>query len=265
MIYPQKPADGTVLHWREGSIAHIRFNRPRALNAIDTVMAAGFLKACQDIAADREVRVVWVSGEGRAFMAGGDLAAMQVDPVAVAQELIDGMHGGLRILAGLDAPVVASVQGAVAGGGLGLVMSCDMVLAAEETRFGVAYPLIGASCDCSTSWTLPRLVGMHKAMELAILGDTIEASEALSLGLCNRVYPLEELEAQTRKLVERIAVGPTLAYGNLRRLIRASLHSNLDSHLDAEADGFKACAGTADFTEGVAAFLAKRPAQFKGH
>lgn len=265
MTYPQKPAEGTVLHWREGAIAHIRFNRPQALNAIDTAMAAGFLQACQDIAADRAVRVVWISAEGRAFMAGGDLAAMQADPVPVAQALIAGMHGGLRLLAALDAPVIASVQGAVAGGGLGLVMNCDMVLAAEGTRFGVAYPLIGASCDCSTSWALPRLVGLHKAMELAILGDTVEAREALSLGLCNRVCAPDALEAQTRQLVERIAAGPTVAFGHLRRLIRASLHNTLDTHLDAEANGFRACAGTADFREGVAAFLAKRPARFQGN
>jgi len=263
--YPQQASEGSVLHWREGGIAQIRFNRPQALNAIDTVMATGFLKACQDIAADSEVRAVWISAQGRAFMAGGDLAAMLSDPVTVAKELIDGMHGGLRLLAELDAPVIASVQGAVAGGGLGLVLSCDIVLAAEGTRFGVAYPLVGASCDCSTSWSLPRLVGLHKAMEMVILGDTIGAEEALSLGLCNRVYPPADLEAQARKLVERIAHGPTVAYGHLRRLIRASLHSSLDTHLDAEAHGFRACAATADFKEGLSAFLDKRAAQFKGH
>lgn len=253
-----------MLHWREDNTAHIRFNRPQALNAIDVPMADAFLKACQDIAADPEVRVVCISGEGRAFMAGGDLASMQVNPVFTAQQLIDGMHGGLRILAALDAPVVACVQGVVAGGGFGLVMACDIILAAEGTRFGVAYPLIGASCDCSTSWSLPRLVGMHKAMELALLADMIDAKEALSIGLCNRVYPPAELEGETRKLLDRLAAGPTLAYGNLRRLIRNSLHNSLDTHLEAEAAGFKACAGTEDFKEGVAAFHAKRSAQFKG-
>lgn len=264
MAYPERQPSGTVLHWREHSVAHIRFNRPKALNAIDTGMALGFLKACQDIAGDAGVRVVCLSAEGRAFMAGGDLAAMAADPVPVAEQLIAGMHGGLRLLAGINAPVVASVHGAVAGGGLGLVLACDMVIAAEGTRFGVAYPLIGASCDCSTSWSLPRVVGMHKAMELAILGNTLEAEEALRLGICNWVVPLASLEAETRKLVERVAAGPTVAYGHLRRLIRASQHSDLGTQLDAEAAGFKACAGTADFKEGVSAFLEKRGASFEG-
>src|SRR5690606_32952531 len=157
-----------------------------------------FLRACTDIAADDRVRVVRMSGEGRAFMAGGDLAAMKADPVAVSARLIAGVHGGLRLLAGLDAPVVASVQGAVAGGGLGLVLGgADLVVAAEGTRFSVAYPLIGASCDCSTSWSLPRLVGLHRAMELMLLSDAVDAADALRLGLCNRVVPAAELQTET--------------------------------------------------------------------
>lgn len=265
MAYPDRPdAAATVLHWRDGAVAHIRFNRPKALNAIDTVMAAGFLQACTDIAADPQVRAVWLSAEGRAFMAGGDLAQMRGDPVPVAQSLVAGMHGGLRLLAGLDAPVVASVHGAVAGGGLGLMLGCDLVLAAEGTRFGVAYPLIGASCDCSTSWGLPRVVGLRKALELALLADTLDAAEALRLGLVNRVVPAADLEGEARKIVERLAAGPTQAYGKLKRLLRGSLQNDLDSQLDAEAAGFKACATTPDFIEGVSAFLEKRPAQFTG-
>lgn len=266
MPYPSKDAEVPVLHWREGAIAHLRFNRPQALNAIDVAMARAFLGACEDIAADPGVRVVWLSGEGRAFMAGGDIAAMGSDPVPVAEQLIAGMHGGLRVLAQLNAPVVASVQGAVAGGGLGLLLGgADVIVAAEETRFGVAYPLIGASCDCSTSWSLPRIVGLHRALELALLADTIDAAEALRLGLCNRVVPALELETETRRLVERLAIGPTLAYGRLRRLIRASHRASFEEQLDAEARSFRECAATRDFTEGTAAFLGKRRPSFKGH
>jgi 2-(1,2-epoxy-1,2-dihydrophenyl)acetyl-CoA isomerase len=228
-------------------------------------MAQALLRACQDLAADPLVRVVWLTGEGRAFMAGGDLAAMAADPVPVASELIAGMHGALRVLAALDAPVVASVQGAVAGGGLGLVLGgADLIIAAEGTRFGVAYPLIGASCDCATSWSLPRIVGLHKALELALLADTVDAAEALRLGLCNRVVPAAELEDASRAIVNRLAGGPTRAYGQLRRLVRQSLATGFDAQLEAEAAGFRECAGTADFREGVDAFLAKRRAQFQG-
>ena len=266
MTYPEKPAEGPLLHWREGAVAHIRFNRPQALNAIDVPMAHAFLQACEQIASDRLVRVVWMSAEGRAFMAGGDIAAMAgPEPVAVAAQLIAGMHGGLRLLAQSNAPVVASVHGAVAGGGLGLVLGgADIIVAAEGTRFGVAYPLIGASCDCSTSWSLPRLIGLHRALELALLAESIDASEAQRLGLCNRVVPAAELEGESRRIVERLANGPTLALGRLRRLIRASQHSSFEDQLEAEADGFRACAATQDFAEGVNAFLNKRRPEFQG-
>ncbi|CAN7780490.1 enoyl-CoA hydratase-related protein [Variovorax sp. LjRoot84] len=266
MTYLDKQDEGAVQHWREGAIAHLRFNRPQALNAIDIDLADGFLRACNDIAADPEVRAVWISGEGRAFMAGGDIAAMHGDPIRTADRLISSMHVGLRRLAHLDAPVIASVQGAVAGGGLGLLLGgADLIVAAEGTRFSVAYPLIGASCDCSTSWALPRLVGLHRALELALLSDTIDAPEALRLGLCNRVVRQVDLEAETRRLVERIVAGPTLAYGRLRRLIRASLNTGFADQLDAEAAAFRESAATGDFREGVSAFLDKRVPKFTGN
>jgi len=266
MSYPnQTPArDAPLLCWREGSVAHLRFNRPDAMNAIDIPMAQAFLTACRAIAEDPLVRAVWISGSGRAFMAGGDIATMRHDPPAISRELIDGMHGGLRLLAQLRAPVVASVHGAVAGGGFGLMLCCDLVIAAEATRFCVAYPLIGASCDCSTSWALPRLVGMRKALELALLADTFDAMEALRLGLVNRVVPQTELHVNAERTVQRLAAGPTLAYGHLKRLIRISLDNDLSAQLDAEAAGFQACAGTGDFAEGVAAFLDKRTPHFTG-
>ncbi|HWT21259.1 MAG TPA: enoyl-CoA hydratase-related protein [Variovorax sp.] len=265
MKYPEKSEEGPVLCWRDGAVAHLRFNRPQALNAIDVAMASAFLGACEAIAVDPKVRAVWISGEGRAFMAGGDIAAMGSNPVGVAEELIAGMHGGLRFLAELDAPVVASVQGAVAGGGLGLLLGgADLIVAADGTRFGVAYPLIGASCDCSTSWSLPRIVGLHRALELALLADNIDAAEAQRLGLCNRVVPAAELESETRRLVDRVAAGPTLAYGRLRRLIRESHNASFREQLDAEALCFRQCAATRDFSEGAAAFLEKRRPSFEG-
>ncbi len=266
MRYPEQTDDpnAVVLCWRDGAVAHLRFNRPQALNAIDTRMAQEFHLTCQVIANDSQVRAVWVSAQGRAFMAGGDLSAMRSDPLPVAQALIAGMHGGLRLLAGLQAPVVASVHGAVAGAGLGLMLGCDLVIAAEGTRFGIAYPLIGASCDCSTSWGLPRLVGLRKALELALLAENIDADEALRLGLVNRVVPTSDLAMETQRMVRRLADGPTLAYGHLKKLMRASLQNGLDEHLEAEAEGFLACAQTSDFAEGVGAFLDKRAAAFSG-
>lgn len=266
MSYPQRDPVGRspVLHWREGGVAHLRFNRPEALNAIDPAMAQAFLRACQDIAQDGAVRAVLVSAEGRNFMAGGDLAAMRPDPVAVADALIEGMHGGIRLLAAMEAPVLASVQGAVAGGGLGLVLGCDLVVAADDANFKVAYPLIGASADCSTSWSLPRLVGFHKAMELALLSEPFDALEALSLGIVNRVVPATRLAAEAARLSQQLADGPTKAYGRLKSLIRASFDRDLHAQLDAEADAFRACAADEDFKEGLDAFLGKRSPTFRG-
>lgn len=265
MTYPEKmDSAGPVQWWREGSIAQLRFNRPEALNTIDIATAQAFLQACQDIAGDPLVRVVWLSAAGRAFMAGGDLAAMQHEPQAVAHELIAGMHGGLQLLAQLPAPVIASVQGAVAGGGLGLALGCDLVFAAHNTRLAIAYPLIGASSDCSTTWGLTHIVGLRKAMEIVLMAEPLDAQEALRLGLINRVLPAEELEAFTRQVVERFASGPSVALGQLKRLVRRALHNDLATHLEEEAAGFVRCAGTQDFHEGIRAFLEKRPARFQG-
>lgn len=253
-----------LLYWRDGAIAHIRFNRPEVLNAIDMATANAFLAACQAAAADSEVRAVVVSGEGRAFIAGGDLTAMRRSPVETAQALIAPMHAGIALLASMNAPVIASLHGAVAGGGLGVALACDLAIAAEGTRFNLAYANIGASSDCSTSWALPRLVGLRKAMEIALLGETFDAAEAQRLGIVNRVVAAADLEAETQKLAQRLADGAPLALGRLKRLMRDSLNRDLQAQLDAEADGFAFCAASADFAEGVAAFFEKRPARYQG-
>lgn len=264
MPYPDRSAQdaGPALCWREEGIAHLRFNRPTALNAIDLPMSRAFLDACRHIADDAQVRVVVISGEGRAFMAGGDIAAMQADPQAVASELIAGMHGGIEILAGLAAPVIASVHGAVAGGGLGLALACDLGIAAEGTRFNLAYPLLGTSSDCATSWALPRLLGLRKALEIALLSEPIDAAEALRLGLVNRVVPADRLVQETQAMARKLADGPREALGRLKRLIRESAQRSLPEQLAAEAESFLVCAGTPDFAEGLNAFLQKRPPRF---
>jgi 2-(1,2-epoxy-1,2-dihydrophenyl)acetyl-CoA isomerase len=257
-------ANAPLRYWRDGGIAHIRFNRPSVLNAIDVPTANAFLAACRAASEDKEVRVVVISGEGRAFIAGGDLAAMRSDPVNTAQALITAMHGGIALLAAMNAPVLASLHGAVAGGGLGVALACDLAIAADGTRFNLAYVKIGASSDCSTSWALPRLVGMRRAMEIALLGDTFDAQEALRIGLINRVVPADSLQEETDKLARRLAEGPPLALGRLKRLVRDSLDRTLQDQLDAEAEGFAACAATGDFAEGVNAFFEKRAPRYQG-
>ncbi|MEW5890856.1 MAG: enoyl-CoA hydratase-related protein [Pseudomonadota bacterium] len=260
----ESSASAPLRYWRDGAIAHLRFNRPGVLNAIDAATAQAFLAACRTLAADGEVRAVVVSGEGRAFIAGGDLAEMRRNPVEAARALIGPLHEGIVLLAALDAPVIASLHGAVAGGGLGVALACDLAIAAEGTRFNLAYVNVGTSSDCSTSWALPRLVGLRKALEIALLGETFDAQEALRLGIVNRVVPAADLAAETEKLARRLTEGPPLALGRLKRLMRQSLNRELPAQLEAEAEGFLACAGTEDFAEGVGAFFEKRAPRYRG-
>ena len=268
------PIDGTppamtqptapLLYQRDGAIARIRFNRPEVLNAIDGAMARAFRDACRAIAGDPAVRVVVVSGEGRAFMAGGDVARFLEDPAAIPETLIDPMHEGLRLLTELPAPVLASLHGAVAGAGMSLALACDLAIAAEGTKFNLAYAKLGASCDLGASWSLPRLVGLRRALEIALLCETLHTAEALRLGLVNRVVPPEALADETERIAASLAAGAPMANGLLKHLMRESFSSDLPTQLQAERDSFGRCAESRDFNEAVAAFLEKRPPSFEG-
>lgn len=264
MVNPERPVDGPVLHWREGGIAHIRFNRPNALNAIDLQMAVAFASACQQVGADPNVRAVILSAEGRAFMAGGDIRELHADPAQAARSLIAAMHDGIQRLTRMEAPVLCAVQGAVAGGGLGLMLACDLAIAAEGTQFSVAYPAIGASCDCSTSWGLAQVLGLRKAMQLTLLGETVNADQALTSGLVNWVVHADELQSHALEIAERLAQGPTVALGAMKKLLQSAVHNSLLEQLDAEAAHFIATTATADFGEGTSAFLEKRKPLFRG-
>lgn len=257
-------AQAPLIFTRDGAIARLVFNRPAVLNALDRATAQAFAQACHTLAADRSIRAVIMSGAGRAFMAGGDLAELARDPTGAAVALIGPAHEGLALLAELRAPVIAAVHGAVAGAGMSLALACDFVLAAEGTRFSLAYVNIGASCDVSASWSLPRVVGLRKALEIALLGEAFDAAEAQRLGIVNRVLPAAQLEAQALALAQRLADGPAEAIAQLKRLLRTSLDRDLRGQLDAERAAFLACAATADFAEGVDAFIAKRTPRFGG-
>jgi len=254
----------SVLLKIESGIAHLTVNRPEAMNAIHVPMADAFLAQCQAIAQDPSVRVVVLRGAGKAFGVGGDLATLQTDSVNSANALISRLHEAVLILARLNAPVIASLHGVVAGGSLSLSSACDLAIAAEGTRFNLAYANVAASCDVSASWSLPRLVGLRNALQMALLSDTFDAQEALRLGLVNRVVPAETLEAEVSALANRLAQGPTLAYGKLKRLMRESFQNTLEAQLEAERTQFMASAQTADFKEALDAFLSKRKPNFKG-
>ena len=253
-----------VHYTREGPTARIMFNKPQALNAIDSAMAQAFLDACRQVAADPSVRVVVISGAGRAFMAGGDITQFREAPESIPAQLIGPMHEGLALLCKMNAPVIASLHGAVAGAGLSIALACDLSIAAESTKFNFAYTSLGASCDCGASWALPRLVGIKRALEIALLPGALDAATAHGMGLVNRVVPLADLAHATDAMAATLAAGPTLAYGTLKRLLRDSFGNSLASQMEAERAGFTACAATADFSEAVSAFLDKRAPLFQG-
>ena len=257
---PQPP----LLLERNGAIATLRFNRTEALNAIDVPMANAFLAAVQSLAADPGVRAVVLCGNGRGFMAGGDLTTLRADPVQGAIDILTPLNAALQLLAQMNAPVIAQVHGAAAGAGLSLVLMADYVIAAEGTRFNLAYINLGTSCDVGASWALPRIVGVRQALEIALLGEAFTADDALRLGLVNRVVPSAELDSATAALAQRLANGPTLAYGAMKRLMRASMDYTLPEQLAAEKDAFVHCAGTEDFRAGVEAFHQRQSPQFVG-
>ncbi len=161
---------------RDGPIATLRFNRPHALNAIDVPLARAFLAAVQTLAADASVRAVVLRGNGRGFIAGGDLATLRADPVQGATDILEPLNAALPLLAAMNAPVIAQVHGVAAGAGLSLMLMADYVLAAEDTRFNLAYTRIGTSSDCGTSWGLPRWVGLRKALEMKRASDQEKAN-----------------------------------------------------------------------------------------
>lgn len=257
--------ESPLLIERDDAVVTLVFNRPAALNALDVPLAQALLNAVREIAADTSVRAVVLRGNGRVFMAGGDLPTLRTDPAAGAKALLTPLNEAVALLAAQNAPVIAQVHGAAAGAGLSLMLQADFVLAAEDVRLNLAYIKLGTSCDVGASWALPRLVGLRAALEIALLGDDLPVTDALRLGLVNRLLPANELDAAVSMLAKRLAQGPTFAVGQMRRLMRDSFDRSLGEQLAAEASAFDACARTGDLSRGIEAFFAKQPPQFEGH
>jgi len=248
-------------------IATLTVNRPEVLNALDVPTAQAIAGAVATLRDDARVRCIVLRGAGRAFIAGGDLARFAEDFNAaanVADELLDALHPAIETLRGHDAPVLASVHGAVAGAGLSLMAGCDLVIAAEGTRFLMAYDRVAAAPDCGGTYFLPRVLGPRRAAELMFLGDAWDAATALAAGLVNRVVPVADLAGETEKLAARLASGPTRAFGMYKALAAQSHSNTLGEHLELERAAFKAATRTRDFRSGVSAFMAKKPGQFHG-
>lgn len=255
---------------RAGAVATLTLNRAESLNALDLGMIDALVEHTAALAADASVRCVIVSGSGKHFMAGGDIR-MFASELSLAPEerrkrlagIIARVHAAIEGIHRMPQPVIASVQGAVAGFGLSLLAACDLAIAADSAYFTLAYRHIGTTPDGGSTWTLPRLLGTRRAMEMVLLAPRFDAAEALRIGLVNRVVGAAELAASTAAIAEAIASGPALAMANGKRLINQSSTRSLSEQLAAEAASFGACVASADFAEGIRAFLEKRPPRFE--
>jgi len=257
----------SVLYSVAESVATITLNRPEVLNALDAAMIGALRAACEEAADDEAARAVVLRGAGSAFLAGGDIAMFHANlrqmPALVREGGADLRHA-VCALQRAPKPVLASVHGAVAGAGVSLMAAADLAIVAEGTRFTMAYSNIGTSPDGGATYFLPRLVGYRKALELMLLAEVFDAQAALETGLVNWVASPESLFAETARLAQRLAQGPTIAFGETKRLAREGFDRALEVQLDEEIEAFVRCAGTDDFAEGITAFAQKRQPRFKG-
>lgn len=251
-------------------VCTITLNRADSLNSINEAMTSELAKVIRQLQRDDSVRCVILTGAGRAFCSGqdlGDLKKKYADPSFVPHLLEDLKRRYNPVVLGLrdlEKPVIAAVNGVAAGAGLSLALACDLRVASEKASFIEVFVNVGLVPDSGSSFFLPRLVGLGKALELCFTGDKVSAEEALRLGMVNKVVPPEDLMKTAGELAARLAKMPTRAIGLMKRLLHRSFDTDLGGMLDAEAFAQETAALTADHREGVMAFFEKRPANFQG-
>jgi len=245
-----------ILLEHNDAISCIRFNRPHVLNAIDSAMAAEFLEACRAIANRQKTRVLLIKGEGRCFMAGLDSQQLIDSPDSFEASVLAPMNEAMQLIGDLEVPVIASVQGPIAGAGLSIALACDLIVAAHNSHFNFAYlPTGSTSCQLGSSWHLPRLVGLHAALEIALLGGSFNAQQALNMGLINRLVPFQQLECESHCLAERLSKSVYPSYGQLKKLLRKSFGRSLEQQLDEEKKTLSACLANPEFRDTIITYL----------
>lgn len=259
-------SEAAVLLRHEGPVAILILNRPSTGNTIDPALTAALETATNAVADDPAIRCCVLTGVGKLFCGGGDIAAMAAtdDASAYLQALADGLHRSVQVLATMAKPLVVLVNGPAAGAGLSLAILGDLVLAARSAHFTAAYGSIGLTPDGGMSWLLPRLVGLRRAQEMILANRRISADEAAAIGLVTRVVDDAALESEGIALARKLAQGPTPALSMARSLLLEAHNAPFAEHLASEGRTIATAAGLPDCREGVLAFLERRPATFRG-
>lgn len=257
----------TLLFSVSDNIAHITFNRPNDMNSFNKTMADELESLTDQVRNNNSIRAVVLNGSGHLFMAGGDIRffsnELNTMPAGVIK-IVRTLNASIINLMHMPKPVIASVHGSVAGVGVSLMLACDLVIAAENTKFTLAYSGLGITPDGGASFTLPRLVGAKKAMEWLFFSDIFDVHTAEKYGLINWVVDNDQLEQQTMQIAKRLAKGPTQSYAHIKHLVNETWQNTLETQLENEGKSFESCSATADFKAGVTGFLQKKKPEFVG-
>ncbi|MGH8013961.1 MAG: enoyl-CoA hydratase/isomerase family protein [Candidatus Binataceae bacterium] len=249
-------------------VAYLTLNRPDAANALNAGLVREINDAVRQCEIDADVRAVLLTGAGKMFCGGGDLKAFASQPPSelpgYLKEVTHYLHGAIAHFARMRAPVIVAVNGNAGGGGMSLACAGDIVLAGESSRFTLAYTRVGLTLDGSSSYFLPRVIGLRRTMELALTSRTLSAQEAQSVGLITRVVADAALLAEADKVAKELASGATLAYGGVKRLMAMTSNNTLEQQMELESTIIAEMGGTRDGQEGISAFLAKRAPKFQG-
>ena len=260
----------TIIYQKADNIARITLNRPEVLNAINRQVMAELLRAIGEASRDNDVRVLVLTGAGRAFCAGGDFKYLGAiagteEPEAEAETggepFPEGIILGLRRM---GKPVIAMVNGPAAGFGSDLALACDMRIGSDKARFVVAFTKIGLAPVTGTCWMLPRVVGVSKACRLIFTGDTVGSEEAYQMGILDELVPSDKLEEETMALARKLAQGPPIAIGFDKTLIYRGVETDLETSLKLSGAYERLCTQTEDFKEALKAFAEKKQPMFRG-
>jgi 2-(1,2-epoxy-1,2-dihydrophenyl)acetyl-CoA isomerase len=255
----------SVLFQKENGVGYITLNRPDKYNSYNREMALALQQYLDDCAGDAEIRCVYITGAGKGFCSGQDLSeAMNPSPEEFERMVREHYNATILRIRNIEKPVIAAVNGVAAGAGANIALACDIVLASENASFLQAFSKIGLIPDSGGTYFLPRLVGMQRAAALMMTGDKVSATEAVSIGMIYKCFTADTFEAESKKMAESLAQMPTRGIGLTKRLLNQSFGNDLEQQLDAEKTHQMQAGGTADFREGVMAFLEKRKPAFKG-